>query len=194
MVNVKGRVRVHTGEARSRSRRPPPIESGYQHFRLERQGAVVAANTLFYYDRMVLPFLDGLAGRDVRAGGNGPGRSARPDDRLSQSCRVELRMRWDAGPKGRGERRVPIAGLLPHANARHPAAGRSQVQRRNGTDVNASPEVFHSRRQQRRRFPVKAVIDAEPPITPGCPVSHDDSVANLHHRAEGGTTTATLTP
>jgi hypothetical protein len=63
----------------------------------------------------------------------------------------------------------------------------------NGRDVNASPEVFHSRRQQQRRFPVKAAIDAEPPITPACPLSHDDSVANLHHHAEGGTTTATLT-
>ena len=85
MVNVKGRVRVHTGEARSRSRRPPPIESRHQHFRLERQGALVAVNTLFYYDPKVLPFLDGLVGRGVRAGGNGPGRSARPDDRLAQS-------------------------------------------------------------------------------------------------------------
>lgn len=66
MVNVKGRVRVPAEEARSRSRRQLPIESGYQHFRLERQGELLAANTLLYYDRMVLPFLDWLDDQEVR--------------------------------------------------------------------------------------------------------------------------------
>ena len=66
MVNVRVRGRVHEAGALGRSRRQPPIESGYEHFRLERQGALVAANTLLYYDRMVLPFVGWLEGQDVR--------------------------------------------------------------------------------------------------------------------------------
>jgi site-specific recombinase XerD len=66
MVNVKGRVRVGAGGAPSPSRRQSPIESGYQHFRLERQGALLADKTLLYYDEMVRPFLHWLDGEDVR--------------------------------------------------------------------------------------------------------------------------------
>jgi hypothetical protein len=39
------------------ARRQPPIRAGYEHFRLERQGALVSRKTLEYYDCMVLPFL-----------------------------------------------------------------------------------------------------------------------------------------
>ncbi len=50
-------------EASGRFRGQPAIEAGYQHF---RQGALLAPNTLLYYDRMVLPFLARLGGRGVR--------------------------------------------------------------------------------------------------------------------------------
>jgi integrase len=57
MIDVKARSRGSAGRASGRPRRQPPIESGYQQFRLERQGALVAERTLIYYDAMVLPFL-----------------------------------------------------------------------------------------------------------------------------------------
>jgi hypothetical protein len=66
MVNVQGRARVGTGGAPSPSTRHSPIESGYQHFRLERQGALLADKTLLYYDEMVRPFLRWLDGEGVR--------------------------------------------------------------------------------------------------------------------------------
>lgn len=66
MVNVKDRVRVGAGGGPSPSRRHSPIESGYQHFRLERQGALLADKTLLYYDEMVRPFLRWLDGEGVR--------------------------------------------------------------------------------------------------------------------------------
>ncbi len=65
MVNVKSRVRVGAGRAPSTSRRQPPIESGYQHFRMERQGALLADKTLLYYDDMLQPFLRWLDGEGV---------------------------------------------------------------------------------------------------------------------------------
>jgi site-specific recombinase XerD len=65
MVNVKGRVTVGAGGAPSPLTRHSPIESGYQHFRLERQGALLADKTLLYYDEMVRPFLRWLAGEGV---------------------------------------------------------------------------------------------------------------------------------
>lgn len=40
--------------------------AGYEHFRLERQGALVSRKTLEYYDGMVLPFLHWLEAEDVR--------------------------------------------------------------------------------------------------------------------------------
>ena len=66
MVNVRGRARVEAGGATSPPRRQSPIEAGYQHCRLERQGALLADKTLLYYDGMVLPFLDWLEGQEVR--------------------------------------------------------------------------------------------------------------------------------
>ncbi len=58
MGRVKQRVRVLPGGVAAAVRGGlPPIESGYQHFRLERQGALVSPRTLEYYDGMVLPFL-----------------------------------------------------------------------------------------------------------------------------------------
>ena len=64
-----GNVRRGTGavvEAAGRFRGVPAIEAGYQHFRLERQGALLAPNTLLWYDRMVLPFLAWLGQQDAR--------------------------------------------------------------------------------------------------------------------------------
>jgi hypothetical protein len=64
-----GNVRRGKGavvEAAGRFRGVAAIEAGYQHFRLERQGALLAQNTLLWYDRMVLPFLAWLGQQDVR--------------------------------------------------------------------------------------------------------------------------------
>jgi len=46
-------------------RRQPPIGAAYEHFRLERQGALVSRSTLDFYDAMVLPFLTWLDGEGV---------------------------------------------------------------------------------------------------------------------------------
>jgi site-specific recombinase XerD len=51
---------------RPAGRRQPPIRAGYEHFRLERQGALVSRKTLEYYDGMVLPFLAWLDGEGVQ--------------------------------------------------------------------------------------------------------------------------------
>jgi hypothetical protein len=64
-----GNVRRGKGavvEPAGRFRGLAAIEAGYQHFRLERQGALLAPNTLLWYDRMVLPFQLG-AGLGVMA-------------------------------------------------------------------------------------------------------------------------------
>lgn len=66
MGNVR-RGRGAVVEAAGRFRGQPAIEAGYQHFRLERQGALLAPNTLLWYDRMVLPFLAWLGEQDVRS-------------------------------------------------------------------------------------------------------------------------------
>jgi integrase/recombinase XerC len=47
------------------ARRQPPIRAGYEHFRLERQGALVSPKTLEYYDGMVEPFLTYLDDQGV---------------------------------------------------------------------------------------------------------------------------------
>ena len=44
----------------SRSVRRSALRAAYEHFRLERQGNLVSAQTLAHYDFMVLPFLDWL--------------------------------------------------------------------------------------------------------------------------------------
>jgi hypothetical protein len=46
------------GEGR---RRPSAVEAAYQHFRLDRQGSLVARSTLDHYDWTMLPFLEWLA-------------------------------------------------------------------------------------------------------------------------------------
>jgi len=46
------------GEGR---RRPSAVEAAYQHFRLDRQGSLVARSTLDHYDWTLLPFLEWLA-------------------------------------------------------------------------------------------------------------------------------------
>lgn len=70
MIGVKRRGRGPAGAANGASRRQPPLAAGYQHFRLERQGALVSARTLEYYDGMVLPFLRWLEGEGVRRFGD----------------------------------------------------------------------------------------------------------------------------
>jgi site-specific recombinase XerD len=55
-----------TVPARPAGRRRPPIRTGYEHFRLERQGELVSPKTIEYYDGMVLPFLDWLDGEGVQ--------------------------------------------------------------------------------------------------------------------------------
>src|SRR5215467_13208429 len=59
---VRGRSTVAPSPAR---RRQPPIRAAYEHFRLDRQGALVSRATLDFYDGMVLPFLTWLDGEGV---------------------------------------------------------------------------------------------------------------------------------
>ena len=60
---VRGRSTTATRPA---ARRQPPIGAGYEHFRLDREGALVSRNTLAFYDAMVLPFLAWLDGEGVQ--------------------------------------------------------------------------------------------------------------------------------
>jgi site-specific recombinase XerD len=57
MHRVNQAVSVLPGGVPSPTRRQPPILAAHEHFRLDRQGMLVSANTLDYYDGMVLPFL-----------------------------------------------------------------------------------------------------------------------------------------
>ncbi len=59
---VRGRS---TTASRPAHRRQPPIRAAYEHFRLERQGALVSRTTLDFYDAMVLPLLTWLDGEGV---------------------------------------------------------------------------------------------------------------------------------
>jgi hypothetical protein len=59
---VRGRSTTASRPAR---RRQPPIRAAYEHFRLERQGALVSPTTLDFYDAMVLPFLTWLDAEGV---------------------------------------------------------------------------------------------------------------------------------
>ncbi|HKW59394.1 MAG TPA: hypothetical protein VJR46_06525, partial [Candidatus Dormibacteraeota bacterium] len=47
-------------------RRQPPLLIGYEHFRLDRQGALLSPKTLDYYDETVLPFLRWLEADGAR--------------------------------------------------------------------------------------------------------------------------------
>ena len=60
MAGVRRSIRVLPGGVPSPVRRQPPLVAGYEHFRLERQGALLSPKTLGYYDGMVLPFLKWL--------------------------------------------------------------------------------------------------------------------------------------
>jgi hypothetical protein len=65
---VMRRATTSSPQATSRTagRRQPPIQAGYEHFRLEREGALVSRATLEFYDTMVLPFLAWLDGEGVQ--------------------------------------------------------------------------------------------------------------------------------
>jgi site-specific recombinase XerD len=67
MGAVKHAVRVvKSGGFAVPVRRQPPLVVGYEHFRLERQGALLSPKTLIYYDETVLPFLRWLEAEGVR--------------------------------------------------------------------------------------------------------------------------------
>ena len=55
-----------TAASRPAGRRQPAIRAGYEHFRLDRQGALVSRTTLGFYDAHVLPFLAWLDGEGVQ--------------------------------------------------------------------------------------------------------------------------------
>jgi site-specific recombinase XerD len=59
---VRGR---ETASSKPSGRRQPPIRAGYEHFRLDREGALVSRKTLGFYDAHVLPFLTWLDGEGV---------------------------------------------------------------------------------------------------------------------------------
>ena len=44
----------------------PPLVTGYEHFRLERHGALLSPKTLVYYDDQILPFLRWLEADGAR--------------------------------------------------------------------------------------------------------------------------------
>jgi hypothetical protein len=66
MAGVRRAIRVLPGDVSNPARRQPPLAAGYEHFRLERQGALLSAKTLDYYDGMVLPFFKWLDAEGVR--------------------------------------------------------------------------------------------------------------------------------
>src|SRR5437867_13004751 len=67
MGGVKHAVRVvDSGGLAVPLRRHPPLVVGYEHFRLDRQGALLSPKTLIYYDQTVLPFLRWLQAEGVR--------------------------------------------------------------------------------------------------------------------------------
>ncbi len=67
MGAVKHSVRVVDGGGFAVPvRRQPPLVVGYEHFRLDRQGALLSPRTLHYYDETVLPFLRWLEAGGVR--------------------------------------------------------------------------------------------------------------------------------
>ena len=65
MHKMNPAVSVLPGGVSSATRRQPPVAAAYQHFRLDRQGMLVSARTLEYYDGMVLPFLRWLDAEGV---------------------------------------------------------------------------------------------------------------------------------
>lgn len=67
MGAVKHAVRVVSdGGFAAPARRQPPLMVGYEHFRLDRQGALLSPRTLDYYDETVLPFLRWLEADGAR--------------------------------------------------------------------------------------------------------------------------------
>ena len=104
-------------EASRRFRGQPAIEAGYQHIRLERQGALLAPNTLLYYDRMVA----GRAG--VR----------RFEDLHAGVVRAYAPARRP-GPASTGQPLAPGTLLEPHRDPVLPALGAARgLQRSTGS-------------------------------------------------------------
>jgi site-specific recombinase XerD len=66
MGAVKHSVRVVDGVFAVPVRRQPPLVVGYEHFRLDRQGALLSPKTLEYYDETVVPFLRWMEADGVR--------------------------------------------------------------------------------------------------------------------------------
>lgn len=60
---ARGRPTVESRRAR---RGRLPIRTAYEHFRLEREGALVSRKTLTFYDAHVLPFLTWLDGEGIQ--------------------------------------------------------------------------------------------------------------------------------
>ncbi len=60
---VRSRPTVPSGPP---GRRRPPIRAAYEHYRLDREGALVSQTTLRFYDANVLPFLSWLDGEGVQ--------------------------------------------------------------------------------------------------------------------------------
>src|SRR5215472_8985613 len=54
-----------TVASRPAGRRQPAIRAGYEHYRLDREGALVSRTTPGFYDSHVLPFLTWLDGEGV---------------------------------------------------------------------------------------------------------------------------------
>ncbi len=54
-----GPMRVLQGAGAGR-RQQSVVEAAYDHFRLDRQGNLVSANTLQHYDYLVVPFFEWL--------------------------------------------------------------------------------------------------------------------------------------
>jgi integrase len=165
---VRQAVRVVDGGAHAVPlRRQPPLVVGYEHFRMDRQGALLSPKTLHYYDETILPFLRWLEADGVRRFhiaqvkkilaacnpavptenlvvrllvGSGLRREevcglavVGPDglsDVMTDSLghgHVELRVRWNAGAKGRKSRRVPITAKLAAAIKRYEAGHRGDA-------------------------------------------------------------------
>ena len=98
-------------------RRQPPLFVGYEHFRLDRQGALLSPKTLEYYDETVLPFLRWLEAEgavdSIRSTSDGSAAFARISQRGLESMAGLWRRRRSWSTTGRSC--VSCAGLVARA-------------------------------------------------------------------------------